>query len=93
MPFQPGKSGNPNGRPPKENSIRALLRRRPVTDKRKLIDVAYQMAKTGDVRWAEWIAKHSGEGANLIEDVREAGGSLEFTLHLSQSPEEEAENE
>ena len=74
MPFQPGVSGNPAGRPSKDNSLRALLRRAPIRDKRELIKKAYEQALDGDSRWAEWIAKHSGEGA---------GEKLEITGDLN----------
>lgn len=62
-----------------------------LSDKRDVIKRALAFAKEGDVRWAEWLVKHSGEGANIIEDVREAGGTLSFTLHLDSPMEQEGE--
>ena len=61
-PFLPGNTANPNGRPKKGHAIRDLLKSVPVAKKRELVAVAYQEALDGDVHWAEWIAKHSGEG-------------------------------
>ena len=63
--FQPGHH---LGRPRKGNSIRDLLRLRPIKDKRALTDVAYAEALKGRVDWAEWIVKHSGESGAANSD-------------------------
>lgn len=64
-PFLPGQSGNPNGRPKKGNAIRDLLKSVPIAKKRELVQVAYREAiENGDVHWAEWIARHSGESGS-----------------------------
>jgi hypothetical protein len=86
--FRPGQTGNPRGRPRKGTSLRELLRRRPLKDKRALVDVAYREAVAGNVHWAEWIAKHSGEGAAPAGSVQaEAGcdGPLVFTIDIPHS--------
>ena len=54
--------GHTMGRPKKGNSLRDLLRRQPLKDKKALVAIAYELALDGEVAWAEWIAKHSGEG-------------------------------
>ena len=61
-PFLPGQTGNPNGRPRKKLALRDILTGIPIKQKRELVAVAYECALDGDVHWAEWIAKHSGEG-------------------------------
>ena len=66
-PFLPGNNANPNGRPRKKLALRDLLTGVPLKQKRELIAVAYEMALDGDVHWAEWIAKHSGEGQTTGE--------------------------
>ena len=67
-PFALGDRANPNGRPRKGHALSEILRARPLKDKRELVEVAYTQARKGDVAWAEWIAKHSGESG-----MREAG--------------------
>ena len=62
-PFLPGQSGNPKGRPKKGHAIRDILVNKDLKDKRQLVEVAYREALKGNVAWAEWIVKHSGEGA------------------------------
>ena len=49
------------GRPKKGTGVAELLRKRPLKDKKALVEVAYREALKGDVHWAEWIVKHSGE--------------------------------
>jgi GntR family histidine utilization transcriptional repressor len=71
-PFVPGQTGNPNGRPKKGNAIRDLLKSVPVSQKRELVKIAYQEALKGDVHWAEWIVKHSGESGS--SDLRRVHG-------------------
>ena len=56
--------GHHMGRPKKGNALRDLLKGRPLKDKKALVEVAYAMALDGDVHWAEWIAKHSGESGS-----------------------------
>lgn len=52
------------GRPKKGHAIRDIFRARPLKDKRALVDVAYEEAlQNHDIHWAEFIVKHSGEGA------------------------------
>lgn len=63
MPFAPGHAPM-GGRPKKAASLRELLRNHPVKDKKQLVQKAYEMAIDGSIQWAEWIAKHSGEGAD-----------------------------
>ena len=63
-PFLPGQTGNPNGRPRKKLALRDILTGIPIKQKRELVAVAYECALDGDVHWAEWIAKHSGEGGD-----------------------------
>jgi hypothetical protein len=64
--FYPGNPygrlyGHLGGRPRKGTSIKELLRKVPKKDKQALVRIAYERALAGDVHWAEWIAKHSGE--------------------------------
>jgi hypothetical protein len=62
MPFAKGNTAG-KGRVPKGTSLRELLRNHPLKDKRELVKKAYKEAIGGSVQWAEWIAKHSGEGS------------------------------
>ena len=62
-PFPVGNNANPHGRPKKGTAIRDLLKAVPIAKKRELVAVAYEEALKGDVHWAEWIVRHSGESA------------------------------
>ncbi len=68
QPFEKGTSGNPRGRA-KGKTLRQLLRNVAESKKRRLIEAMYKKALRGDPKAAEWIAKHSQEGAGsaLIE--------------------------
>ena len=64
-PFPAGNNANPHGRPKKGTAIRDLLKAVPIAKKRELVAVAYREAVVnGDVHWAEWIARHSGESGS-----------------------------
>ncbi len=80
--------GRPKGST-KSLTIRELLKAAPIAKKRALVLKAYELALEGDVRFMEFIAKHSGEGASFIEDVAQAGGSFAFTLRLDSPMETE----
>ncbi len=73
MPFQKGHPPYTNGRPRKGESLKELLGQVGVDTKRELVKVAYQRAIDGDYHWADWIARHSGEGANFVFEVNTAG--------------------
>lgn len=75
-PVKKGEKGrNPKGRPPGK-SIKQLLREVNEADNRKLIKKMYTKGHAGDVRAAEWIARHADPAA--LEVVTEA-----FTFKLS----------
>ncbi|KKN68938.1 hypothetical protein LCGC14_0445950 [marine sediment metagenome] len=86
-PFQPGQSGNPKGRA-KGKTLRQLLRDVAEAKKRKLIEAMYKKALRGDPKAAEWIAKHSQEGAGsaVIE-------TKDFTVTLEPSTDEDEDDE
>src|SRR5215207_18114 len=69
MPFQKGHPPYSNGRPRKGESLKELLGQVGADTKRELVKVAYQRAIAGEYHWAEWIARHSGEGANWKIEV------------------------
>lgn len=65
-PFPKGRSGNPKGRAPGK-SMKRLLRDVAESQKRAVIETMYELAKGGDVRAAEWIAKHEEGNDTILE--------------------------
>ena len=59
------KALNPKGRPPGK-TLRQLIRQTNTEEKQAVVDKMYALAKGGDVKAAEWLAKH-GETSALIE--------------------------
>ena len=63
MPFQKGKSGNPNGRPPKAREIRfyeITLKAISYDDWRQIVSKAKDQALRGDAIARAWLGKVLG---------------------------------
>lgn len=64
MPFEPGKSGNPNGRPKKDKSIADILikigdqkyKNTNLTKQQKLLQIVYDEALKGSIPHLHFIA-------------------------------------
>jgi len=80
-PIKPGERRNPKGRPPGK-SIRQLLREVNEAEKIAVIERMYELAKSGNVAAAQWIASH-GDAAQLDVVTRQ------FTVELSHPDDEE----
>ena len=89
LPFKPGQSGNPNGRP--KSSVTALLKATPDVDKKIIADKLTEIAKKGDLKAIDmFIDRTDGKPAgeepvqgdrilNIIVD-NEQGKSLMLRL-------------
>ena len=75
-PTKKGERRNPKGRPPGK-TIRQLIRETNTKEKQAIVNKMVALAKTGDVRAAEWIAKH-GDVSSLLEVT-----TKDFTITLS----------
>jgi hypothetical protein len=73
MPFEKGHPGGP-GRPRKGESLKELLSRTGIDKKQELVKKAYEYAIAGSFQWADWIARHSGEGASLKVEMESSTG-------------------
>lgn len=77
MPFQPGQSGNPAGRPKRGESLRDILRASLSADKkRKLAEKFYNLAMDGDVRALMALYdNHDGKLPTTIGGVEDDDGN------------------
>jgi len=83
-PVKKGEKGrNPKGRPPGK-SIRQLLREVNEAEKLAVIERMYELAKSGNVAAAQWIAAH-GDAAQLDVVTRR------FTVTLAHPDDEEGD--
>jgi hypothetical protein len=73
MPFEKGNKYG-KGRPPRGESLKELLTQVGVTRKQDLVKKAYEYAIAGSFQWADWIARHSGEGAALKMEMESSSG-------------------
>jgi hypothetical protein len=73
MPFEKGNKYG-KGRPPRGESLKELLTQVGVTRKQDLVKKAYDYAIAGSFQWADWIARHSGEGAALKLEMESSSG-------------------
>jgi len=76
--FKPGQSGNPKGGHPPGKSIRQLLRETAETEKQAVINKMLALAKVGDVRAAEWVAKYSDDPSQALLEI----ATRDFTFKI-----------
>ncbi len=86
MPWKPGESGNPTGRPSKRNALapalRTLLGRKQLdgrTNKQALLEALLETALSGDVQAIKLIFERvDGKVPEPIEISGKDGGSIEI---------------
>jgi hypothetical protein len=72
MPFKPGVSGNPNGRPPKEKSIAGRIRAALSEDDWiEIIAKATEQAKAGDKAARDFLLDRTEGKPNQSIDITE----------------------
>ncbi len=73
--WQPGQSGNPNGRP--KNSVTTLLKNRNPKDNQKIADKLYQLALAGDMSAIrEYIDRTDGK----VTDTHKIEGDIPVSI-------------
>lgn len=81
MPFKPGQSGNPNGRPRKSYALTDLLDSCWSQDDRiTIIKKAIEQAKAGDATARAWLFDRGyGKAVESIEMSGPDGGPVEYS--------------
>jgi len=89
MPFKPGQSGNPNGRPRRGETLTEALRAagekqyRGKTRWDQLADTAWRKAIAGDDKWAKLIwDRLEGKVAETLNVGNAEGKPFAFTMNI-----------
>ena len=70
--WKPGQSGNPNGRPPKGQTLTDALKER--VDKQQIADKLYEMAMEGDISALKYIYDRVDGRPIESVDMNHSGG-------------------
>lgn len=86
MPFQPGKSGNPGGRPAHQTKyLKALVRIVKQDDWKDIVKKAIEQAKRGDKSARQWLSDYcAGKPPQGVE--MDVDGALEIIVKYADKP-------